>query len=217
MAFQLHTKHSVGRPRTRGTIVITAKPRAPCPRAWLWSPRPKTSSPDRVASQGQSNSVSTESGASEGSSDSDEEPVARVAWHEKPCEWKTVRSVAELKSILSENDGRHIALDLFAGWCSSCKAAYPALCKIPKEKEIGSKFRFIKANIEDEDMKEYVKELGVRGIPYLAIYRPGGAFVLGMNAGFKKMNNIKTTMDVIVNNPDAGRFVLNPQGVAEPA
>ena len=29
-------------------------------------------------------------------------------------------------------------------WCSSCKGAFPALCKIPNDRELASKYRFLK-------------------------------------------------------------------------
>lgn len=42
---------------------------------------------------------------------------------------------------------------LCARWCSSCKAAFPALCRIPTTAAYAKHFNFYKANIELPDMQ----------------------------------------------------------------
>ena len=50
-----------------------------------------------------------------------------------------------------------------------------------------------------------------------AIYNDQGQLLLGCSASFKKITQVKANLAIIAQNPGAKRFVLNPQGVAEPA
>ena len=132
------------------------------------------------------------------------------------CAFKTVDSIAELEALL-ESSTKPLAVDFFAGWCSSCKSSYPALCKIPLDPELKDKFLWLKVNIEVHEMQQFVRRLSAGGIPYLAVFAPGGKHLIGMTASFKRMAQVKANLIIISNHPMASRFVLDPQGVAEPA
>ncbi|GAX80507.1 hypothetical protein CEUSTIGMA_g7945.t1 [Chlamydomonas eustigma] len=147
-------------------------------------------------------------------SDNDAPPLK---WFERPCKWETISTLEELEGALQPGGDKHIAVDFFAGWCSSCKGAFPALCKIPNDKELASRFRFIKANVEDKGIYTFVKKLSAAGIPFLAVYNPEGKMVMSMSASFKKIAQVKSNLGVVAKHPDCKRFTLNPQGDAEAA
>lgn len=147
----------------------------------------------------------------------------RLRWWEKPvgmgkgpCLFQTVDTIAELESLLASSK-KHVAVDFFAGWCSSCKSSYPALCKIPLDPELKDKYTWLKVNIEVQEMQQFVRRLSAGGIPYLAVFAPGGKHLLGMTASFKRMAQVKANLIIIASQPNASRFVLDPQGVAEAA
>lgn len=56
----------------------------------------------------------------------------KVEWYNKKKElWTEADDVEALKTLLTVNDtGKPLVVDFYAGWCSSCKTAYPALCKV---------------------------------------------------------------------------------------
>lgn len=58
--------------------------------------------------------------------------ATKVEWYKKKKElWIEADDVDGLKAVLENNDtGKPMVVDLYAGWCSSCKTAYPALCKV---------------------------------------------------------------------------------------
>lgn len=56
----------------------------------------------------------------------------KLLWFEKKKDlWVETTSGDSLRNFLKGNDtGKPVVFDFYAGWCSSCKAAYPALCKV---------------------------------------------------------------------------------------
>lgn len=155
----------------------------------------------------------------EGSTDASM-PLAALKWHEKPSKWETITSMEELEKRINPdgNGGKLVALDLYAGWCSSCKSAFPALCKIPMDLELADKYTFLKVNIESKEYSDFVKTLSLSGIPFLAVFHPSdGRLLVGMTASFKRMAQVKANLGIIAANPNAKRFVLNPVGDVEAA
>ncbi|MEW5305427.1 MAG: hypothetical protein WDW36_007966 [Sanguina aurantia] len=126
--------------------------------------------------------------------------------------------VNDIKAILNSGDGKWTAIDLYAGWCSCCRSAFPALCKIPVAKN-GSgwqaKYNFLKANIEHESVALFIKENGVRGIPHILVFGPDGQRLIGFGASFKKMDSVRRNLETIVTCPDQD-FVLDPVGHVVP-
>lgn len=64
---------------------------------------------------------------------------------------------------------------------------YTGPAHAPQDKALLSKYKFFKANIEDESLAAWVKEHNVRGIPYMAVFSPEGKHIIGFSASFKKM------------------------------
>ena len=170
-----------------------------------------------------STTASTASTSSINSMDDDGAQKDAVRWWDKPlgmgrgvCLWKTIDTIDQLEALLASST-KPVAVDFFAGWCSSCKSSFPALCKIPLDPELKDKFVWAKVNIEEEENQQFVRKLSAGGIPYMAVFAPGGRHLVGMTASFKRMAQVKANLVIIASQPDAKRFVLNPQGVAEPA
>ncbi|KAJ9519262.1 hypothetical protein QJQ45_017927 [Haematococcus lacustris] len=102
--------------------------------------------------------------------------------------------------------GKHsnkvVAVEFLAGWCSSCKGSYPALCKLTKDPRLNSNVLFYKANIEEESLfgyvpqpvswkwqatRQWVKQHEVRGLPHMAVFSPSGELLIGLSSSNKKM------------------------------
>ncbi len=46
---------------------------------------------------------------------------------------------------------------VLAGWCCSCRSAYPALCKIAGDEHLSSAFTWAKADLEDTGVAELLQ------------------------------------------------------------
>lgn len=129
--------------------------------------------------------------------------VAKVPWYKKPCpEWFDAANTDELEEVLSSAKGKwFVVVDIYAGWCGSCKSAYPAVCKIPTKADLSKKFKFVKTNIEDAGINDFIKKHGVRGIPWMLVFSPAGENVASFGASFKKVETVTQNLVTISNNP----------------
>nr|QKY15106.1 thioredoxin-like protein (TXN) [Polytomella parva] len=121
---------------------------------------------------------------------------ARVPWYEKPCEnLTTVSSIAEMYDIIDSADNKKVAVDIFAGWCTSCKGAYGALCNIAHS--FGN-IIFLKANVDDDSkFRELLLNKGISGIPYLIVFDSNRQQVAGIPATLKQMDTIRGKLKAI--------------------
>ncbi|CAD7698362.1 unnamed protein product [Ostreobium quekettii] len=143
-------------------------------------------------------------------------PPVHVEWYNKNKElWCEARSSEELQAIITEEEEKFILADFYAGWCSSCKAAYPALCKVAANPDFTKNFKFVKADVQTRDIAQYIRTQGVRGIPTIIVFAPGGAKVAHFGASFRKMNMVKANLIVIASNKGA-EFVTDPDGYVLP-
>lgn len=139
-----------------------------------------------------------------------------VEWYNTNKElWLDVGSEQELTEATGVETEKHIVVDLYAGWCSSCKAAYPAICRVAANPEFQKNFKFVKADIQRGDVASYIRTLGVKGIPTVLVFAPGGRKLAHFGASFKKMNLVKANLTVIAANKGA-EFVTDPDGYVFP-
>eukprot|EP00798_Chlamydomonas_sp_ICE-L_P007173 gene7173-279_t len=150
-------------------------------------------------------------------SDDDDGP-APLKWYERACEFTELPDRAALDEAINSGDSASqlVVVDFYASWCHSCKAAFPTLCKLPKEKEMNANFKFYKANVATEDIKEYLKNTGVTGIPRLLVYKPNGEILAEFSGTMKKMPIAKLNLGVIANNKTCERFSTGPAGTLIP-
>lgn len=139
-----------------------------------------------------------------------------VVWYNKNKElWVEVGSEQELYETMQSETEKFIVLDLYAGWCSSCKAAYPALCKVAGNPEFQKDFKFVKADVQNKEIASFVRGLGVKGIPTVVVFAPGGKQLAHFGASFKKMNLVKANLTVIGANKGA-EFATDSDGYVFP-
>jgi thioredoxin 1 len=67
--------------------------------------------------------------------------------------------------------GVPVIVDYWAPWCLPCRALAPILDQIAAERP--GTLKFVKVNVDDEP--ELADRAGVRGIPYVVLYRDGRA------------------------------------------
>eukprot|EP00798_Chlamydomonas_sp_ICE-L_P002216 gene2216-33776_t len=150
-----------------------------------------------------------------------EEPAVAtpLKWYERPCLWQDIADVATLHEVVKSGESvdKWTCIELYAGWCSSCKSSFPKICKLPKDKKFSPHFQFYKANIEDKGIAQYIKSAKVTGIPTIVVYKPTGEIVIGLNANFTNFRKVTESLTNFAENKDAGRWVLNPKGIAVPA
>eukprot|EP00879_Flechtneria_rotunda_P006321 GHRR01006643.1.p1 GENE.GHRR01006643.1~~GHRR01006643.1.p1 ORF type:complete len:204 (+),score=36.72 GHRR01006643.1:272-883(+) len=127
------------------------------------------------------------------------EKTTGTPWYEKQKElWQELKSEDELQSaVASLPDGKLLVTDFYAGWCAVCKSAYPALCRVAGNKQFQEHFVFAKGNLDNEGVKNWVKQEGIKGIPYLTVYTKNGVMVMGMAASFRKTEAIKHNLKAI--------------------
>jgi hypothetical protein len=71
----------------------------------------RTATPDATATPAQP-SVHYADGVSE----------VRLAWFERPCKgFSDVLNADEIDAALANTHGKHVVLEVYAGWCASCK------------------------------------------------------------------------------------------------
>jgi len=78
-----------------------------------------------------------------------------------------------------------VLVDVWAPWCGPCKMISPALDEIAATE---TSFNIVKINADENS--SLVKDLGVRGIPYLAVYR-SGSLVASKNGAMSKDQLLK--------------------------
>ncbi|KAL6759198.1 hypothetical protein V8C86DRAFT_2580986 [Haematococcus lacustris] len=142
------------------------------------------------------------------------QPVTHVPWFERKCDGftKVADSVELAQAIESgKHSNKVVAVEFLAGWCSSCKGSYPALCKLTKDPRLNSNVLFYKANIEEESLFGWVKQHEVRGLPHMAVFSPSGELLIGLSSSNKKMAQVKAGLHTILDRPDCRRFGLDPQ------
>ncbi len=141
--------------------------------------------------------------------------------------WLELSSTEELSAAAAASaPGQLLVVDYYASWCAVCKTAFPGLCRIAADTALQSSFKFAKASLDHPEVKEWVKNEAVTGIPHLAVYGPGGAKLLGMGASFKKLEAIRANLqdiaahaEVLSSNAtslpldEAARVIL-PEGLA---
>ncbi|KAJ9519260.1 hypothetical protein QJQ45_017924, partial [Haematococcus lacustris] len=133
------------------------------------------------------------------------QPITHVPWFERNCDGftKVADSVELAQAIESgKHSNKVVAVEFLAGWCSSCKGSYPALCKLTKDPRLNSNVLFYKANIEEESLfgyvpqpvswkwqatRQWVKQHEVRGLPHMAVFSPSGELLIGLSSSNKKM------------------------------
>lgn len=139
-----------------------------------------------------------------------------VEWFNKNKElWIEASTPEELMEAIETETDRFVVVDFYAGWCSSCKAAYPALCKIAGNMEFNKNFKFVKANVQEKDVAMYIRSQGVKGIPTIIVFAPGGEKVAHFGASFRKINMVKANLTVINANRGA-EFSADPEGYVFP-
>ncbi len=61
--------------------------------------------------------------------------------------------------------------DFYATWCQGCQSIYPDLCKLARDPQYAHRVRFVKVCVEE--LKTFTKDIGVKAMPYVQLYRPG--------------------------------------------
>lgn len=128
-----------------------------------------------------------------------------VAWYQKHKEfWHELDSKAAFDKALQDLPANKLlVVDYYAPWCAVCKTAYSSLCRVADTQEYKEGYVFAKASLEHAEVKAWVKEEGITGIPHLSIYSREGKKVLGMGASFKKIEALKSNLAAIATHRDA--------------
>lgn len=143
--------------------------------------------------------------------------MPKVEWFNKQKElWIEPRDKESLLELIKNNDTeKPIVLDCYAGWCSSCKSAYPGLCKVASNEDFRKSFVFAKADIQVPGIIGYIRSQGVKGIPTIMVFDSNGELLATFGASFKKMNMVKANLVVIAANPGS-EFRTDPNGFVIP-
>lgn len=146
-----------------------------------------------------------------------ESSAGKVEWFNKKKElWIEPEDADGLISLLKNNDsGKFVMVDFYAGWCSSCKTAYPALCKVADAPNFRESFVFAKADIQKPGVMAFVRSLGVKGIPTIIVFDAKGEKLASFSASFRKMNVVKANLVVIAAN-STSQFIIDPNGYVIP-
>lgn len=142
--------------------------------------------------------------------------TVHVEWFNKNRHlWTEVSSKDDLMKVIGMQSEKYTVVDFYAGWCSSCKAAYPALCKIAGSLDYTKDFHFVKANVQKRDIASYIRSLGVKGIPTIAVFSSNGEKLAHFGASFKKMNMVKANLTVMKANKGSA-FMTDSNGLVIP-
>ncbi|GMH46167.1 hypothetical protein BSKO_14135 [Bryopsis sp. KO-2023] len=141
----------------------------------------------------------------------------KVEWFKKQKElWVEPEDKEALLELIENNDsGKPIVLDCYAGWCSSCKSAYPALCKIASNEDHRKNFLFAKADIQVPGVIGFIRSHGVKGIPTIMVFDPTGELLATFGASFRKINMVKANLVVMAANAGS-KFRVDPNGFVIP-
>ena len=90
----------------------------------------------------------------------------------KDAEFKVVKSISELDTVLKANKGKKIMLDFAADWCTSCKEFDEITFKDEKVKAKLNNFVLIRADVTDNGAKEKAlsQKYGVFGPPAVLFF-----------------------------------------------
>lgn len=137
---------------------------------------------------------------------------SRIPWFERNEDlFVNVKERGGIEQFVQQQGGKYKVVDFYAGWCSSCKSAYPKLCQIASDPELVAAYDFVKCNIDEDDVKTLMRKEGVRGIPYMVVYDEQGLKVGSFLASFKKMDIVRKNLKYILEHKGSN-LCLDPNG-----
>ena len=99
--------------------------------------------------------------------------------------------------------------------CSFVQAAFPSLSRVAGNPDFKRDFLFVKCDVTDAGIRDYVRKNGITGIPTAMVCAPGGDKLISFGASFRKINAVKANLVVMAANRGA-RFTIDPNGFAIP-
>eukprot|EP00899_Mesostigma_viride_P007506 jgi/Mesvir1/16757/Mv15130-RA.2 len=117
------------------------------------------------------------------------------------------------REVLEAPEGKLVVVDFYAPWCHGCEGLYPILCEVIRNRK--GKFKCVKVNTDE--LKTYIKEtLGVRGLPYMQVYRGGYGLIGSFQPVKSRVGQIAKNLDLVLKNPK-GYYKSDPNGYLIPA
>lgn len=80
-----------------------------------------------------------------------------------------------------------VVIDFWANWCGPCKILSPVFEKVSEE--LSGMFIFGKLNIDEEGNNEICKQIGLRAIPTIKVFRNGKE--IGRKVGVSTEKDLK--------------------------
>lgn len=132
-------------------------------------------------------------------------------WKSNSQLWLEPHTQEDFWKALSEGEEPFVFVDFFATWCDGCKNVYPVLCAMAESKDFKGKVRFVKLCVDEH--KQFSKDLGVKALPYVQLYRTGQrSELVGFQATKPRAKAITQNMQTVLKNADAEWFRLDPNG-----
>jgi len=137
-------------------------------------------------------------------------------WFDKYSEnWTHAHSAQELVQILRTETAKMIFIDFYAGFCGSCKAAFPQLSRVAGNRDFQRDFLFVKCCVTDDGVKDFAQSHGITGIPTAMVCAPGGQKLITFGASFRKINAVKANLVVLAAHRGA-EFMIDANGFVIP-
>jgi thiol-disulfide isomerase/thioredoxin len=104
---------------------------------------------------------------------------------------KTIESVDQLITELSQSRDQLVVVDFFARWCGSCRALYPKLVKLAE-----SNPECIVLKVDFDSNKKLCKALDVKVLPFFQLYRGAEGRVAAFSASVAKVQRLRDALEL---------------------
>ena len=102
----------------------------------------------------------------------------------------SITSIQQFVDLLASAGDRLVICEFYGQWCGACKGVYPKVSQLMREHPDA-----VLAKLDFDQTKPIAKAMGVRVLPYFALYRGAEGKVDAFSASLSKIDRLRSALD----------------------